>query len=163
MLPQPEVRRQGRDSPARPCLGCHQWRVLGVGADPAAALSSRDRAILDGLGARRFAINAPTADRSDAAVAMPRPDVSRLGQASSARRHARSSGPFHRRAPRPRAELRSLELPSPQAARSDRSRAANCRKRVHKDQEEDPAMNAHLERRRSQRPSCSTTSFTSAT
>ena len=38
--------------------------MLGVGADPAAAVSARDRAILDGLGARRVAINATSADRA---------------------------------------------------------------------------------------------------
>ena len=37
--------------------------MLGVGADPAAVLSARDRAILDGLGAAFVAVNAPGADR----------------------------------------------------------------------------------------------------
>ena len=48
------TRSIGRREPGRSTawLGCHQWLVLGVGADPRAALSARDRAILDGLGAR---------------------------------------------------------------------------------------------------------------
>jgi 3-(3-hydroxy-phenyl)propionate hydroxylase len=36
---------------------CHQWLVLGIGVDPAAMLSPRDRAILDALGARSVCIN----------------------------------------------------------------------------------------------------------
>jgi 3-(3-hydroxy-phenyl)propionate hydroxylase len=43
------------------CIGPHQWLALGVGIDPRAELSSRDRAILDGLGARYLAINSVAA------------------------------------------------------------------------------------------------------
>ena len=64
MLPQPDVSSGGDVRPLDSCLGCHQWLVLGVGSDPAAALSSRDRAILSGLGARLAAINAADADRA---------------------------------------------------------------------------------------------------
>ena len=64
MLPQPDVSSGGDVRPLDSCLGCHQWLVLGVGSDPAAALSNRDRAILSGLGARLVAINAADADRS---------------------------------------------------------------------------------------------------
>jgi 3-(3-hydroxy-phenyl)propionate hydroxylase len=64
MLPQPEVAAaNGEIRPLDAWFGYQQWRVLGVGADPAAAMSARDRAILDGLGARRVAINATGADR----------------------------------------------------------------------------------------------------
>jgi 3-(3-hydroxy-phenyl)propionate hydroxylase len=65
MLPQPEVAAaNGEIRLLDAWFGCQQWRVLGVGADPAAAVSARDRAILDGLGARRVAINATSADRA---------------------------------------------------------------------------------------------------
>ncbi|HLN46841.1 MAG TPA: FAD-dependent monooxygenase, partial [Magnetospirillaceae bacterium] len=58
MLPQPEVSAaDGAAAPLDRWLGCHQWLALGVGADPAAALSRRDRAILDRLGARLAIIN----------------------------------------------------------------------------------------------------------
>ena len=62
MLPQPDV-SSGRDvQPLDSFLGCHQWLVLGIGFDPTAALSNRDRAILSGLGARLVAINAADVD-----------------------------------------------------------------------------------------------------
>ena len=65
MLPQPEVATaNGEIRPLDAWFGCQQWRVLGFGADPAAAVSARDRAILDGLGARRVAINTTSADRA---------------------------------------------------------------------------------------------------
>ena len=63
MLPQPDVSSGGDIQPLDSFLGCHQWLVLGVGSDPAAALSNRDRAILSGLNARLVAINAADADR----------------------------------------------------------------------------------------------------
>ena len=63
MLPQPDVSAGGEVRPLDTWLGCHQWLVLGIGSDPAAALSSRDRAIVDALGARIVAINAADADR----------------------------------------------------------------------------------------------------
>ena len=97
MLPQPDVSSGGDVRPLDACLGCHQWLVLGVGSDPAAVLSNRDRAILDGLGARRVAINATERRSLDAAAAMPRPNVSRLGQEPPARRRTCSPGPLHRR------------------------------------------------------------------
>ncbi len=62
MLPQPEVAGDQRSLDL--CIGCHQWLALGIGIDPRAELSSRDRAILDALGARFLAINS-------AAVIMP--------------------------------------------------------------------------------------------
>jgi 3-(3-hydroxy-phenyl)propionate hydroxylase len=65
MLPQPDVAAaNGEIRPLDAWFGCQQWRVLGVGADPTAAVSARDLAILDGLGARRVAINATSADRA---------------------------------------------------------------------------------------------------
>ena len=57
MLPQPEVVGAGDQRPQDLCIGCHQWLALGIGIDPRAELSSRDRAILDALGARFLAIN----------------------------------------------------------------------------------------------------------
>ena len=60
MLPQPDVSAGGDVRPLDTWLGCHQWLVLGIGSDPAAALSNRDRGILDALGARMVAINAAT-------------------------------------------------------------------------------------------------------
>ncbi len=62
MLPQPDVLSGGDVRPLDSFLGCHQWLVLDIGSDPAAVLSSRDRAILNGLGAGFVAINAPSAD-----------------------------------------------------------------------------------------------------
>ncbi len=64
MLPQPHATAGSDVRPLDSWLGCHQWLVLGVGSDPAAVLSNRDRAILDGLGAQRVAINATSADRA---------------------------------------------------------------------------------------------------
>lgn len=64
MLPQPDVSAGGPPGPLDGYLGCHQWLALGVGSDPAADLSPRDRAILNALGARLVAINAAHADRA---------------------------------------------------------------------------------------------------
>jgi len=64
MLPQPEVWAGSEVRPLDACLACQQWLVLGVGADPAGAVSARDRAILNGLGAGFVAINAGAADGS---------------------------------------------------------------------------------------------------
>ena len=64
MLPQPEVSAADGAAPLDRWIGCHQWLALGIGADPAAALSRRDRAILDRLGARLASING----RADAAT-----------------------------------------------------------------------------------------------
>ena len=64
MLPQPDVSSGGDVRPLDSFLGSHQWLVLGMGVDPAAVLSNRDRAILDALGARMVAINTADADRS---------------------------------------------------------------------------------------------------
>ena len=64
MLPQPEVSAGGDARGLDAWLGCHQWLVLGVGTDPAAALSARDRAVLDALGARLAAVNTSAVDRS---------------------------------------------------------------------------------------------------
>ena len=61
MLPKLEVTAAGDRRPLDLCIGCHQWLVLGVGIDPRAELSSRDSAILDGLGARFLAVNSPAA------------------------------------------------------------------------------------------------------
>jgi 3-(3-hydroxy-phenyl)propionate hydroxylase len=58
MLPQPDVAAGGDVRPLDSWLGCHQWLVLGVGSDPVAVLSNRDRAILHGLGAYFIAVNA---------------------------------------------------------------------------------------------------------
>jgi 3-(3-hydroxy-phenyl)propionate hydroxylase len=57
MLPQPEVAATGDQRLLDLCIGCHQWLALGIGIDPRAELSSRDRAILDALCARFLAIN----------------------------------------------------------------------------------------------------------
>ena len=62
MLPQPDVAAGCDARPLDSWLGCHQWLVLGVGSDPAAVLSNRDRGILNELGARFIAVNA-AADR----------------------------------------------------------------------------------------------------
>ncbi len=58
MLPQPDVAAGCDARPLDSWLGCHQWLVLGVGADPAAVLSNRDRGILHELGASFIAVNA---------------------------------------------------------------------------------------------------------
>ena len=57
MLPQPMAELAGRGRPLDFWLGCHEWLALSVGVDPRAELSQRDRAILDGLGARFLAVN----------------------------------------------------------------------------------------------------------
>jgi 3-(3-hydroxy-phenyl)propionate hydroxylase len=62
MMPQPDVAAGDKVAPLDRSLGCHQWLVLGVGADPAADLSKRDRAILDALDARFIGLNGLTAD-----------------------------------------------------------------------------------------------------
>lgn len=64
MLPQPDVSAGDDVRRLDSWLGCHQWLVLGVGSDPADALSSRDRAILQVLDARLVAINSAAADRT---------------------------------------------------------------------------------------------------
>ena len=61
MLAQPEVTAGGDRRLLDLCLGCHQWLALGIGCDPRAELSHRDRAILDGLDARFLAINSAAA------------------------------------------------------------------------------------------------------
>ena len=61
MLPQPDISTADDTRPLDRWLDCHQWLVLGVGIDPAAALSIRDRGILKGLGARLVAVNAANA------------------------------------------------------------------------------------------------------
>ncbi len=62
MAPQPEVAGPVSRAPLDSWLGCHQWLALGVGADPAANLSRRDRSILEALGARFICLNGPTSD-----------------------------------------------------------------------------------------------------
>jgi 3-(3-hydroxy-phenyl)propionate hydroxylase len=62
MLPQPDFATGGDVRPLDRWLNCHQWLVLGVGSDPAALLSNRDRVILHGLGAHFIAVNS-AADR----------------------------------------------------------------------------------------------------
>jgi 3-(3-hydroxy-phenyl)propionate hydroxylase len=62
MAPQPDVAGGDKVAPLDRSLGCHQWLVLGVGADPGADLSKRDRAILDALDARFICLNGVTAD-----------------------------------------------------------------------------------------------------
>ena len=64
MLPQPDVSSGGDVRPLDSFLGSHQWLVLGMGVDPGAVLSNRDRGIIDALGARMVAINTADADRS---------------------------------------------------------------------------------------------------
>ena len=61
MLPQPMVKLTGHERPLDYWFGCHEWLALGVGVDPRGELSHRDRAILDGLGARFLAINSAAA------------------------------------------------------------------------------------------------------
>ena len=61
MLPQPVLQLGGHGRPLDSWLGCHQWLALGVGVDPRAELSPRDRAILDGLDARFLAVNSAAA------------------------------------------------------------------------------------------------------
>ena len=43
-------------------LTCHQWLAIGIGVDPITMLSSRDRSILESLGARFIALNATARD-----------------------------------------------------------------------------------------------------
>ncbi|HEY3621435.1 MAG TPA: bifunctional 3-(3-hydroxy-phenyl)propionate/3-hydroxycinnamic acid hydroxylase [Roseiarcus sp.] len=62
MAPQPEVAGPASGAPLDHWLGCHQWLALGVGLDPVAELSKRDRSILETLGARFICLNASTSD-----------------------------------------------------------------------------------------------------
>ncbi len=57
MTPQPTVKSPHGETPLDQFLDCHQWLVLGFGADPASMLSSRDTAILEALGGRFIALN----------------------------------------------------------------------------------------------------------
>jgi 3-(3-hydroxy-phenyl)propionate hydroxylase len=52
MMPQPNVSSARGRAPLDQHLACHQWLALGVGVDPASAMSERDLSILDALGAR---------------------------------------------------------------------------------------------------------------
>jgi len=109
MLPQPDVSSGGDVRPLDSCLGCHQWLVLGVGSDPAAFLSNRDRAILHGLGARLVAVNAADVDRST--LPLQCRDQTFLDWAKSHRLGGLLVRPDRFIAERlaPRAELRSLD------------------------------------------------------
>jgi len=109
MLPQPDVSSGGDVQPLDSFLGCHQWLVLGVGSDPAAVLSNRDRAILSGLGARLVAINAAKADRMT--LPLQCRDQTLLDWAKSHRLGGVLVRPDRFIAERlaPRAELRSLD------------------------------------------------------
>jgi 3-(3-hydroxy-phenyl)propionate hydroxylase len=64
MLPQPDISAANDIQPLDRWLGCHQWLALGIGIDPALALSVRDRAILQSLGARLIAVNAANTEAS---------------------------------------------------------------------------------------------------
>lgn len=57
MLPQPTLAGQNERGFFDRLLGCHQWLVLGMGVDPAAELSERDRAILEKSGAGFVCVN----------------------------------------------------------------------------------------------------------
>jgi 3-(3-hydroxy-phenyl)propionate hydroxylase len=57
MLPQPNVKTPDGSFPLDTFQACHQWLVLGIGVDPAALLSARDLAILEGLDARFVCLN----------------------------------------------------------------------------------------------------------
>jgi 3-(3-hydroxy-phenyl)propionate hydroxylase len=57
MAPQPMVGSGQGASPLDRFLGCHQWLALGVGVDPAVLVSTRDRIVLEALGARFIALN----------------------------------------------------------------------------------------------------------
>jgi 3-(3-hydroxy-phenyl)propionate hydroxylase len=109
MLPQPDVLSGDDVQPLDSFLGCHQWLVLGVGSDPAAAVSARDRAILDGLGARRVAINAGDVGRMT--LPLQCRDQTFLDWAKSHRISGVLVRPDRFIAERlaPRAELRSLD------------------------------------------------------
>src|SRR5271167_1707665 len=57
MMPQPDVSSAQGRAPLDQFLSCHQWLALGVGVDPASAMSERDLSILDALGARFICLN----------------------------------------------------------------------------------------------------------
>jgi 3-(3-hydroxy-phenyl)propionate hydroxylase len=57
MAPQPTVRSSQGEALLDWFLACHQWLALGFEADPVSMLSSRDLAILEGLGARFVCLN----------------------------------------------------------------------------------------------------------
>ena len=57
MMPQPEVVSERGRAPLDRFLACHQWLALGVGVDPASALSARDYSTLQALGARFICLN----------------------------------------------------------------------------------------------------------
>jgi 3-(3-hydroxy-phenyl)propionate hydroxylase len=62
MMPQPAVSPTQGSALLDQHLTCHQWMALGIGVDPAAMLSNRDRAILDALDARFICLNGATVD-----------------------------------------------------------------------------------------------------
>ena len=154
MLPQPEVTAAGDRRPLDLCIGRHQWLALGVGIDPRAELSSRDRAILDGLGARFLAINSAGSHHTDAALAVPGSSLPRLGQEPQASRPPCPSGPLC--CPAPRSGLRpekprSICRPCRQVATRSRTAAPQSPRQPHgcrllnADRREGPrAMNAHI-------------------
>ena len=83
--------------------------MLGIGSDPAGALSARDRGIIDALGARMVAINTTDADRST--LPLQCRDQTFLDWAKSHRLGSILVRPDRFIAERlaPRAELRSLD------------------------------------------------------
>ncbi len=84
MMPQPDVSSAQGRAPLDQHLACHQWLALGVGVDPASAMSERDLSILDALGARFICLNGKASERPNAVSAMRRPRLRRLGEASRA-------------------------------------------------------------------------------
>ena len=68
MAPQPKVSSARGASPLDRFLGCHQWLVLGVGVDPAMMVSTRDRVILEALGASFVCLGGPARSASTLAL-----------------------------------------------------------------------------------------------
>ena len=82
MAPQPTVSAGQGASPLDRFLGCHQWLVLSVGADPTTMVSTRDLAILEALGARFICLNGPARNAGTLSVSCDDPAF-----ADWARRH----------------------------------------------------------------------------
>jgi 3-(3-hydroxy-phenyl)propionate hydroxylase len=97
MAPQPEVAGPAGRAPLDHWLSCHQWLLMGVGVDPAAELSKRDRSILEALGALFHGFERSIRRSYDPGNGLRRSRLPRLGEAPSGPRPSRPSGSLHRR------------------------------------------------------------------
>ena len=122
MAPQPEVTAAEANGAARPLARLPSVAGARRRRRSRQNLSPRDRAILDALDARFACINGEP-ERLDAAAALQRPSLPRLGKAPSRSRRSRASGSFHRRAPRSARQSAAASIPSRPLAHESADRA----------------------------------------